>query len=123
MVLSESLYEWFYDEGFPAHTQLANIAGGTDLAASFGIENPLTPLYVGGCQGPALGLPIAAFDQADEGATGVKGREVPDGNPGEIVVTAAFPTMPVKFMGDDGPQKYFDSYFARYDSKPIHLLV
>jgi acetoacetyl-CoA synthetase len=117
MVLSESLFEWFYDEGFPAHTQLANISGGTDLAACFGLENPLSPLYVGGCQGPSLGIPIAAFDQADEGASGVKGTAVPDGVPGEIVATAAFPTMPVKFLGDDGPQKYFDSYFARFDSK------
>lgn len=116
MVLSESLFEWFYDEGFPAHAQLANISGGTDLAACFGLENPLTPLYVGGCQGPSLGIPIAVFDQADEGATGVKGTEVPDGTPGEIVATAAFPTMPVKFLGDDGAQKYFDSYFARFDS-------
>ncbi|KAB8266289.1 hypothetical protein BDV32DRAFT_156274 [Aspergillus pseudonomiae] len=120
MVLSESLFEWFYDEGFPAHTQLANISGGTDLAACFGLENPLTPLYVGGCQGPSLGLPIAAFDQADEGASGVKGTAVPDGVPGEIVATAAFPTMPVKFLGADGPQKYFDSYFARFDNVWTH---
>ncbi|BAE55707.1 unnamed protein product [Aspergillus oryzae RIB40] len=120
MVLSETLFEWFYDEGFPAHTQLANISGGTDLAACFGLENPLTPLYVGGCQGPSLGLPIAAYDQADEGASGVKGKPVPDGEPGEIVATAAFPTMPVKFLGDDGPQKYFDSYFARFDNVWTH---
>jgi acetoacetyl-CoA synthetase len=122
MVLSESLFEWFYDEGFPSHTQLANISGGTDLAACFGLENPLTPLYVGGCQGPALGIPIAVFDQADEGASGVKGTAVPDGVPGELVATAAFPTMPVRFLGDDGPQKYFDSYFGRFDSKSrFHL--
>lgn len=121
MVLSESLFEWFYDEGFPAHTQLANISGGTDLAACFGLENPLTPLYVGGCQGPSLGIPIAVYDQAEEGASGIKGTEVPDGTPGEIVATAAFPTMPVKFLGDDGPQKYFDSYFARFDSMYMYL--
>ncbi|KAH8433700.1 acetoacetyl-CoA synthase [Aspergillus melleus] len=120
MVLSESLFEWFYDDGFPTHAQLANISGGTDLAACFGLENPLTPLYVGGCQGPSLGIPIAVFDQAEEGASGVKGTEVPDGTPGEIVATAAFPTMPVKFLGDDGAQKYFDSYFARFDNVWTH---
>jgi len=31
MVLSDRLFEWFYDEGFPAHVHLANISGGTDL--------------------------------------------------------------------------------------------
>ncbi|KAL4927844.1 acetoacetyl-CoA synthase [Aspergillus undulatus] len=120
MVLPESISEWFYDQGFPAHTQLANISGGTDLAACFGLENPLSPLYLGGCQGLPLGIPVEVYDQADEGASGVKGTPVPDGVPGEIVATAAFPTMPVKFLGDDGPQKYFDSYFARFDNVWTH---
>ncbi|KAL2870008.1 acetoacetyl-CoA synthase [Aspergillus lucknowensis] len=120
MVLPESLFEWFYDDGFPAHAQLANISGGTDLAACFGLENPLTPLYVGGCQGLPLGIPVEVYDQADEGASGVKGTPVPDGIPGELVATAAFPTMPVKFLGDDGPKKYFDSYFARFDNVWTH---
>ncbi|KAL4872235.1 hypothetical protein BDV12DRAFT_162532 [Aspergillus spectabilis] len=120
MVLPESLAEWFYDDGFPAHTQLANISGGTDLAACFGLENPLTPLYVGGCQGLPLGIPVEVYDQADEGASGVKGTPVSDGVPGELVATAAFPTMPVKFLGDDGAQKYFDSYFARFDNVWTH---
>lgn len=31
MVLSDQLFEWFYDVGFPKHVHLANISGGTDL--------------------------------------------------------------------------------------------
>jgi acetoacetyl-CoA synthetase len=38
MVLKDQLFEWFYDKGFPAHVQLANISGGTDLAGCFGME-------------------------------------------------------------------------------------
>ncbi len=34
MVLSDSLFEWFYDVGFPSHVQLANISGGTDIVSS-----------------------------------------------------------------------------------------
>ncbi|KAJ5396685.1 acetoacetyl-CoA synthase [Penicillium cosmopolitanum] len=120
MVLSESLFEWFYDEGFPSHTQIANISGGTDLAACFGMENPITPVYSGGCQGPSLGIPIAAFEQVDEGVTQVKGTEAPNGEPGEIVATAAFPSMPVKFWGDEGGKKYFNAYFARFDNVWTH---
>lgn len=85
MVLKEQLFEWFYDVGFPKHVQLANISGGTDLAGCFGIDNPLTPVYVGGCQGPGLGTPVVVYDQLHEGGVGVKGREVPDGTPGELV--------------------------------------
>jgi len=33
MVLSDQLFEWFYDVGFPKHTHLANISGGTDLVS------------------------------------------------------------------------------------------
>jgi acetoacetyl-CoA synthetase len=34
MVLSDQLFEWFYDVGFPKHVQLANISGGTDIVRS-----------------------------------------------------------------------------------------
>lgn len=85
MVLKEQLFEWFYEIGFPSHVQLANISGGTDLAGCFGMENPLTPVYVGGCQGPSLGTPVAVFDQLHEGGVGIKGREVEHGTPGELI--------------------------------------
>ena len=44
MVLSDSLFEWFYDEGFPPSAQLDNISGGTDLAGCFGTRNPILPV-------------------------------------------------------------------------------
>lgn len=124
MVLSESLFEWFYDEAFEPHTLLANISGGTDLAACLGLENPISPLYVGGCQGPSLGMPIAAFEQVDEEDGQVKGTKAAPGEPGEIVVTAPFPSMPVKFWSDKGGKKYFNAYFARFDSKwEVDLMI
>ncbi|MCJ1305564.1 hypothetical protein MMC08_008378 [Hypocenomyce scalaris] len=112
MVLSDALFEWFYDVGFPPHVHLANISGGTDLAGAFGTENPLLPVYVGGRQGPSLGTPIAVYDQLVEGK---EGREVPDGTPGELVATKAFPNMPVCFWGDEGRKIYHSAYFERFD--------
>jgi acetoacetyl-CoA synthetase len=120
MVLADSLFEWFYDDGFPSHVQLANISGGTDLAGCFGIDNPLSPLYVGGCQGISLGIPLEVFDQVDEGLQGVDGKAVPNGEAGELVATGAFPSMPVTFWGDDGPKKYYDAYFARFNSECLN---
>jgi acetoacetyl-CoA synthetase len=35
MVLSDALFEWFYDQGFPARVHLANISGGTDLVCYY----------------------------------------------------------------------------------------
>jgi acetoacetyl-CoA synthetase len=123
MVLADSLFEWFYDDGFPPHVQLANISGGTDLAGCFGIDNPLSPLYVGGCQGISLGIPLEVFDQVDEGLQGVDGKAVQNGEAGELVATGAFPSMPVTFWGDDGPKKYYDAYFARFNGECLNTIT
>ncbi|KAJ5628089.1 acetoacetyl-CoA synthase, partial [Penicillium lividum] len=119
MVLSESLFDWFYDEAFLPHTLLANISGGTDIAGCFALENPISPLYRGGCQGPSLGVPIAAFEQEDGDARmvkGIEGIESVPGEPGELVAIKPFPNMPISFWGDEGGRKYFDAYFARYNN-------
>jgi len=120
MVLSDSLFEWFYDVGFPPRVALDNISGGTDLAGAFATGNPLLPIYVGGCQSFSLGVPVEVYDQSFEGGRGIKGKPVEDGVPGELVATKAFPTMPITFLGENGPQKYFDSYFARFDNVWTH---
>jgi acetoacetyl-CoA synthetase len=117
MVLSEQLFEWFYDQGFPASAQLDNISGGTDLVGCFGCGNPILPVYSGGCQSRSLGIPVKVCDQTIEGGAAV---EVEDGVPGELVAYAAFPTMPITFLGTDGPKRYFDSYFARFDNVWTH---
>ncbi|PKS08126.1 hypothetical protein jhhlp_005401 [Lomentospora prolificans] len=112
MVLPEALFEWFYDVGFPAHTHLGNISGGTDIAACFTIQNPLMPLHTGGCQHMSLGMDVQVFSP--------EGKRLPDGEPGELVCVQAFPTMPVSFYGQDGAKKYFNSYFARFPSVWTH---
>lgn len=120
MVLSDALFEWVYDVGFPPHIQLDNISGGTDLAGCFGCSNPISPLYVGGCQSLSLGMAVAVFDSIVEGGRGVRGIPVGPGVPGELVCTKVFPTMPIMFWGDDGAQRYFKSYFEKYDNCWTH---
>ncbi|KAF7714558.1 Acetoacetyl-CoA synthetase [Penicillium ucsense] len=120
MVLRDALFEWFYDEGFPTQVRLNNISGGTDIAGSFGTSNPLSPVYVGGCAGGSLGVPVEVFDSTIEGGVGVKGVAIKDGIPGELVATGAFPNMPTMFWGDTNGQKYFNAYFARFDDVWTH---
>ncbi|KAJ5457407.1 AMP-dependent synthetase/ligase [Penicillium sp. IBT 31633x] len=115
-VLRDELFEWFYDVAFPPRTRLNNIAGGTDIAGCFGISNPLAPVYVGGCAGYSLGVPVGVYDSAVEGAEGVQKVPVEEGAPGELVATAAFPNLPTHFWGDDRGKKYHDAYFARFDN-------
>ena len=117
MVLRDALFEWFYDEGFSSHVRLNNISGGTDIAGCFGISNPLSPVYVGGCAGCSLGVPVEVYDSTIEGGEGIKGVKIEEGVPGELVATSAFPNMPTMFWGDTDGKKYFNAYFARFDSK------
>ncbi|ROW09063.1 hypothetical protein VMCG_02879 [Cytospora schulzeri] len=122
MVLSEQLFEWFYDKGFPKHTQLGNISGGTDIAGCFGTCNPLEPVYVGGTQGPSLGTDARIYDATLPDGPG---KEVPHGTPGELVATMPFPNMPCRFWNDKEPvatpgSKYHSAYFNRFDKVWAH---
>jgi len=116
MVLSEAQFEYFYDHAFPPHVQLANISGGTDLAACLTGDTMMKPLYTGGTMTAMLGMKVEVFDQE---AGRMEGRTVPVGEAGELVCTRPFPTMPVMFWDDPG-EKYFNAYFARFDNVWTH---
>ncbi|KAJ5769579.1 Acetoacetyl-CoA synthetase [Penicillium odoratum] len=119
MVLRDALFEWFYDHGFPSHVRLNNISGGTDIAGCFGCGNPLVPVYVGGCAGFSLGVPVEVYDSTIEG-DGVRGIPAIDGEPGDLVATAPFPNMPTQFWGDQSGKKYHDAYFGRFNNVWTH---
>ncbi|KAI5461402.1 hypothetical protein BGZ63DRAFT_464023 [Mariannaea sp. PMI_226] len=124
MVLKEQLFEWFYDGAFPPTVQLGNFSGGTDIAGCFAIENPLSPLYAGGCQGGALGTRFAIYptDASGEGdgngfSSSTTISPVPDGTPGDLVAVSAFPNVPIFLWNDTTPApgaKYVSSYFSRF---------
>ena len=57
-------------------------------------------------QGQSLGIDIDIFTD--------DGKSVADGEKGELVVKQPFPSMPVKFWGDDNGQKYHNAYFTRF---------
>ncbi|KAF1954166.1 acetoacetate-CoA ligase [Byssothecium circinans] len=111
MVLTDAQFEWFYDHGFPKNVHLANMSGGTDLAGAFACENPLEPVYVGGCQGPVLGTKMEVYDSVIESGPG---KAVPHGEAGELVATASFPNQPVFFWGDETGERYQNGYYTRF---------
>ena len=80
------------------------------------MENPISPLYVGGCMGGSLGVPVAVYDHdLPEGAAG---SPLPAGTAGDLVAPAAFPNVPLFLWGDAQPApgpKYHGAYFARFD--------
>jgi acetoacetyl-CoA synthetase len=84
---------------------LASISGGTDIVACFAGGNPIAPVYRGELQTRALGMAVHVFDE--------NGKAVVE-QPGELVCTRPFVSMPVAFWNDPDGAKYRAAYFERY---------
>jgi acetoacetyl-CoA synthetase len=102
--LSVENYEYVYRDIKP-DVFLNNITGGTEAIACFGIGNPISPIYAGEMQGLGLGMKVDIFD--------------PRGKPlvadeGELVCTAPFPSMPLRFWNDENNERYRSTYFDMY---------
>jgi acetoacetyl-CoA synthetase len=74
-----------------ADVQLASISGGTDIVSCFALGCPILPVHRGELQCRGLGMAVEIFD--DEGRSHVD-------EPGELVCTRPFPSMPVAFWND-----------------------
>jgi acetoacetyl-CoA synthetase len=81
---------------------LESISGGTDIISCFALGNPLLPVFRGELQCLGLGMAVEVWN--------AKGMRVV-GEPGELVCTAPFPSMPVAFWNDPTGAKYRDAYF------------
>ena len=103
--LAEESFKYVYDN-IKRDVHLASIAGGTDLVGCLVLGNLYSSVYMGEIQGQSLGIDVDVF--TDEG------ESVKDGEKGELVVKKPFPSMPVKFWGDDDGQKYHKAYFNRF---------
>lgn len=68
-------------------------------------NNPLLPVRAGLISGRALGVDAHAFDEDGNEVIGV---------PGELVITAPMPSMPVGLWGDTDGSRLRETYFDRY---------
>jgi acetoacetyl-CoA synthetase len=102
--LAAESFDWVAREVGPV--QVASISGGTDIVSCFVLGNPLSPVYRGEIQGPGLGMAVDIFDET--------GCAVGEGESGELVCTAPFPSMPVSFWDDREGRAYAAAYFAEY---------
>jgi acetoacetyl-CoA synthetase len=108
--LAEQSFDYVYRHVKP-DVQLASISGGTDLNGCFVGGCPLLPVYRGEIQCRCLGMDVHAWDE--------EGRDLV-GEPGELVCTQAFPSMPVGFHGDPEGSAYRAAYFERFPGVWTH---
>jgi len=95
----------FVYEHIKSDMHLASISGGTDIISCFVGGNPNGPVWKGEIQARALGMAVEVFNEQGRSVVGEKG---------ELVCTAAFPSMPVGFWNDLDGRKYHAAYFERY---------
>jgi len=105
--LSPEGFSFVYDE-IATDLHLLSMSGGTDLCGCLVSGDPNGPVYTGQIQRPVLGMAIDVFDDL--------GRSAGPGVQGELVCTKAFPSMPLKFLGDDGDARYRAAYFERFEN-------
>ncbi len=96
----------FVYENIKKNVHLSSIAGGTDLVGCLVLGNLFSNVYVGEIQGQSLGIDVDIFND--------EGKSITD--KGELVVKKPFPSMPIKFWGDEKNQKYHDAYFAKFSN-------
>ena len=101
----------FVRDAIGADIQLASISGGTDIVSCFALGNPTLPVYRGELQCRGLGMRVEVFDD--------DGRPL-QGQQGELVCTAPFPSMPVGFWNDPDGSRYRAAYFERFPNAWCH---
>jgi len=101
----------FVRDAIGGDVQLASISGGTDIVSCFALGNPTLPVYRGELQCRGLGMRVEVFDDA--------GRPL-QGQQGELVCTAPFPSMPVGFWNDADGSRYHAAYFERFPNVWCH---
>lgn len=104
-ILPASSNVWIREHVSPS-VQVGSTSGGTDVVGIFVSSNPMLPVYDGEISGVALGVSLEVWDD--------DGRPVPRGTPGEMVITAPMPSMPVAFWNDPGDEEYHATYFSTF---------
>ena len=102
--LSPQSFDYVYEK-VKRDIHLASICGGTDIISCFMGGVPTLPVWRGEIQAPGLGMKVEVFDDTGQ---------VASVEPGELVCTAAFPSMPIYFWNDDSGEKYRAAYFNAY---------
>ena len=102
--LAASSFDYIYTR-VKRDVRLSSISGGTDIISCFALGDPTLPVHRGEMQTRGYGLRVEIFDDAGRPLVGA---------PGELVCSAPFPSMPVRFWNDPAGAKYRAAYFGVY---------
>lgn len=101
--LEPDTYDYVYRD-IKQRVMLASIAVSIDIASCYALGSPLLPVYRGEVQCRGLGLAVEVLDD--------EGKSLRD-EVGNMACTAPFPSMPVRWWGDEGGARFRAAYFQR----------
>jgi acetoacetyl-CoA synthetase len=102
--LTDESFDFIYRE-IKEDLCVSSISGGSDLNGCFVGGVPMGPVYRGEIQGRCLGMDVHAYNDKGESVIGTMG---------ELVCKQAFPSMPIKFWGDEDGSAYRAAYFEEF---------
>lgn len=108
--MSSDLYGWSW-QNIALDLRINSVSGGTEAMGSLVYGSPLHIVRPGEMPCKTLGIATDVFD--DRGASIA-------GQPGELVVTQPFPSMPLTFWGEDGDRRYKAAYFESFPNVWTH---
>jgi len=94
-------FEWLY-RAVKSNLWVTSQSGGTELCSGLVGAVPTLCVHAGEIQARCLGMDVHAWDD--------EGREVVD-EVGELVVTTAFPSAPLRFWNDAQDRRYTEAYY------------
>lgn len=103
--LAPAGYDWVSSAISPT-IAVASIAGGTDLCGCLVLGVATEEVHRGEIQGPALGLDVSVV-RSD-------GSQADIEEEGELICRTPFPSVPVRFWGDDDGARMHSAYFDRF---------
>ena len=103
-------YHYVYQHISPK-LRLSSVSGGTDIIGCFVMGSQILPVYSGEIQCLALGMAVDVFDDGGQSIRAEKG---------ELVCTAPFPSMPLRFLNDLDGKRYHSAYFEKYPNVWCH---
>ena len=108
--LNPEQFDWVY-EHVGDDLQLASVSGGTDIIGCFAAGVPTLPVRRGELQARGLGMAVECWNDAGEPVIGEQG---------ELVCTAPFPSMPIRFWDDPDGERYRAAYFEEWPGVWTH---
>jgi len=98
-------FDYVYRDIHP-DIHLQSMSGGTDLCGCLVAGDPTSPVFSGEIQRAGIAMAIEVVDDSGN-----------PGEQGELVCSAPFPSMPLRFWDDPDDARYHAAYYERYEGR------